>query len=63
MTTQDFVDEVSVSFRDLLSVLNISNIKFIRTTDEQHKALQHLWQTLVDKGAIYLGSYEGWYSV
>jgi len=64
MTTQDFVDEVSVSFRDLLSVLNISNDKFIRTTDEQHKkAVQHLWQTLVDKGAIYLGSYEGWYSV
>jgi len=64
MTTQDFVDEVSVSFRNLLSELDISNDMFIRTTDEQHKkSVQHLWQTLVDKGAIYLGSYEGWYSV
>jgi methionyl-tRNA synthetase len=24
---------------------------------------QHLWTTLVDKGYIYLGAYEGWYSV
>jgi len=64
MSAQDFVDDVSVSFRNLLSVLNISNDMFIRTTDEDHKkAVQHLWTTLVDKGAIYLGSYEGWYSV
>jgi methionyl-tRNA synthetase len=61
---QDFVDEVSQSFRELLKTLNISNDKFIRTTDEDHKkAVQHLWKTLVDNGAIYLGSYEGWYSV
>ena len=64
MSPQDFVDEVSVSFKELLSSLNISNDMFIRTTDEQHKkAVQHFWQTLVDKGFIYLGSYEGWYSV
>eukprot|EP00551_Chaetoceros_affinis_P008856 CAMPEP_0203668574 /NCGR_PEP_ID=MMETSP0090-20130426/5172_1 /ASSEMBLY_ACC=CAM_ASM_001088 /TAXON_ID=426623 /ORGANISM="Chaetoceros affinis, Strain CCMP159" /LENGTH=591 /DNA_ID=CAMNT_0050533051 /DNA_START=186 /DNA_END=1961 /DNA_ORIENTATION=+ len=61
---QDFVDEVSQSFRELLSTMNISNDMFIRTTDENHKkAVQHLWQKLVDNGAIYLGSYEGWYSV
>jgi methionyl-tRNA synthetase len=24
---------------------------------------QHLWKTLVDKGYIYLGTYEGWYSI
>jgi len=61
---QDFVDEVSVSFRELLNILNISNDKFIRTTDKDHKeAVQHLWRKLVDNGSIYLGSYEGWYSV
>jgi len=64
MSPQDFVDEVSQSFRELLTVMNISNDAFIRTTDEKHKkAVQHLWQKLVDNGAIYLGSYEGWYSV
>ena len=61
---QAFVDDVSKTFRDLLHVLNISNDVFIRTTEDRHKkAVQHLWQTLVEKDAIYLGSYEGWYSV
>jgi len=63
-TPQEFVDEVSVSFRELLQVLDISNDMFIRTTDDNHKkAAQHLWKTLIDKDMIYLGSYEGWYSV
>ena len=64
MSPQDFVDEVSQSFRKLLTKLNISNDMFIRTTDEQHKkSIQYLWQKLLDNGYIYLGSYEGWYSV
>lgn len=61
---QAFVDDVSVNFRDLLKLLNISHDRFIRTTDPDHQqAVQQLWKTLVDKGAIYLGNYEGWYSV
>lgn len=61
---QQFCDDVSESFRDLLHLMNISNDKFIRTTDVDHKkAVQHLWKTLFSKGAIYLGAYEGWYSV
>jgi len=64
MDPQSFCDEVSQSFRDLLGLLNISNDEFIRTTQPNHKeAVQHFWKVLVDKGAIYLGSYEGWYSV
>ena len=35
---QDFVDEVSQNFCELLTLLNISNDKFIRTTEESHKA-------------------------
>lgn len=34
---QKFVDTVSVNFRDLLSLLHISNDKFIRTTEADHK--------------------------
>jgi len=61
---QDFVDDVSKSFRDLLDLMNISNDKFIRTTSDKHKAsVQHLWKVLVDKGYIYKGTYSGWYSV
>jgi len=36
----------------------------VRTTDENHMdAVQHFWKTLEDNGFIYLGAYEGWYSV
>ncbi len=34
---QEFVDEVSQSFRDLLTLMNISNDKFIRTTSDEHQ--------------------------
>lgn len=34
---QEFVDDVSKNFKDLLGLLNISNDKFIRTTSQEHK--------------------------
>jgi len=64
ISPQDFVDNVSVNFKDMLNDLCISNDLFIRTTDDYHKkAVQHLWNVLIEKGDIYLGAYEGWYSV
>lgn len=61
---QQFVDNVSVNFRELLDILQITNDKFIRTTDQDHKkAVQHLWRVLAEKGYIYKGTYSGWYSV
>ncbi len=59
-----FTDEMSEHFRELLKVFNISNDDFIRTTEERHKkAVEHFWQKLEENGAIYLGKYEGWYSI
>ena len=47
---QEFVDQVSQTFRNLCSDLNISNDDFIRTTDQRHKlAVQAIWQKLLDK--------------
>ena len=43
---QQFVDEVSVNFRELLDLLNISNDAFIRTTDDAHKAAVQVRLTL-----------------
>lgn len=64
MDPQDFVDDISKSFSDLLDLMNISNDKFIRTTSKEHKkSVQYLWKTLVEKGYIYKGTYSGWYSV
>lgn len=61
---KDFVDKVSQSFSHMMDHLQITNDDFIRTTEDRHfKAAQALWQTLVDKGYIYLGDYAGWYSV
>ena len=59
-----FTDDVSQNFRDLTSALNFTNDDFIRTTEQRHyAACQQLWQKLIDNGAIYLGSYAGWYAV
>lgn len=61
---QEFVDEVSTSFRNLANALNLTNDDFIRTTEPRHKqAAQHLWNQLVASGNIYLGEYAGWYAV
>lgn len=61
---QDFVDEVSLTFRNMMDHLSITNDDFIRTTEERHKkAAQHLWTKLVENGYIYPGEYAGWYAV
>jgi methionyl-tRNA synthetase len=59
-----YVDEMVAPFRALDEALNISFDRFIRTTDDDHKALvQALWQRMAATGDLYLGRYEGWYSV
>ena len=59
-----FTDAVSQNFRDLGQLLNLSNDDFIRTTEPRHyTAVQALWNELVKRGEIYLGSYAGWYAV
>jgi methionyl-tRNA synthetase len=64
MDPQSFTDRVSQRFRDLAAQMHFSNDDFIRTTESRHKkAVQHLWQSLVNAGEIYLGAYSGWYSV
>ncbi|MBR5772070.1 MAG: methionine--tRNA ligase, partial [Clostridia bacterium] len=55
-------DRIVDGIKDLWKLMNISNDKFIRTTDEYHeKAVQLIFQKMYDKGDIYLGSYEGLY--
>jgi methionyl-tRNA synthetase len=57
-------DEMSSLFRKMGERLNISFDRFIRTTEAaHHRASQAIWQAMVDRGDIYLGRYEGWYSV
>ena len=59
-----FCDEISKTFKDLSSILNLSNNDFIRTTENRHfKSVENLWNILEKKKEIYLSKYSGWYSV
>ena len=61
---QQFTDTVSENFRDLSSLLNLSNDDFIRTTEARHKkSVQNLWNILEKNKQIFLSKYSGWYSV
>lgn len=61
---QAYVDQMAAGIKELWKTLEISNDKFIRTTDDYHEqAIQKIFQKLLDQGDIYLGKYKGWYSV
>lgn len=60
VTTQKYVDGISQKFRDLQKALNISNDRFIRTTDAGHvQRAQMIWKSL--EKDIYKGTYVGLY--
>lgn len=59
-----FADMNAAEFQAMTKKLGISNDDFIRTTQPRHHAAsQGIWKKLQEKGDIYLGKYEGWYSV
>lgn len=62
VTPKEYVDGIVSGIKDLWKMLDISNDKFIRTTDEMHvKAVQKIFNILYEKGDIYKSEYEGWY--
>ena len=64
MSPQKFSDQMSEQFKLLADSLNLSTHSFTRTTSVQHKeVVQSLWNKLIEKNQIYLGTYSGWYSV
>ncbi|MGH2233397.1 class I tRNA ligase family protein, partial [Enterococcus faecalis] len=55
---------MAADVQKLWKTLDITYDKFIRTTDDYHMAaVQQIFDRLVEQGHIYLGEYEGWYSV
>ena len=63
-TAKEYADEVSGKFRTLWDDFDITYDKFIRTTDDEHKAgVQKAFETMYNKGDIYKGEYEGYYCV
>ena len=65
VTPQQFVDEIVAGkggILDLWKLMNISNDRFIRTTDDYHvESIQKIFKQMYDKGDIYKGSYKGKY--
>ena len=64
-TPQEFVDHIvegEGGILDLWKLMNISNDRFIRTTDDYHvEAVQKIFRKMYDKGDIYKGAYKGKY--
>ena len=65
VTPQKFVDNIVEGPRgvkDLWKLMNISNDRFIRTTDDYHvSAIQKIFKKMHDNGDIYKGTYQGKY--
>lgn len=62
ISPKEYADKMSQPFRDLAGLLNISNDRFIRTTDAGHEQrAQIIWKNL--EKDIYKGKYVGWYCV
>ncbi len=65
VTPQQFVDRIVAGPRgilDLWKLMNISNDRFIRTTDDYHVAsIQRIFRKMYENGDIYKGAYRGKY--
>lgn len=65
ITPKQFVDGIVTGrggILDLWKLMNISNDRFIRTTDDYHvTAIQKIFKTLYEKGDIYKSVYKGKY--
>ncbi len=61
---QAYVDGYAEKFKELTKILNIQDVRFIRTTDEKHvKAAQEMWKRCYDNGYIYKKTYQTKYCV
>ena len=65
VSPKEFVDNIILGkggILDLWKLMNISNDRFVRTTDDYHReTTQYIFRKLYEKGAIYKGSYKGMY--
>lgn len=64
LTPRELVDRTSPQFRELTTLLDLTNTDFIRTTEARHvHAVQEFLQVVYDNGYIETGTYEGLYCV
>lgn len=62
MPTQQFIDQFIPAYKQLWQKYEIDYSYFMRTTSSFHQVAVQEWITsLLQKGDIYKGAYEGWY--
>jgi methionyl-tRNA synthetase len=65
VSPKQFVDDIiegEGGILDLWKLMNISNDRFIRTTDDYHElSVQRIFKKLYEQGDIYKGAYKGLY--
>lgn len=64
VTPQKYADDISATFRELWTHLDVRYDDFIRTTEPRHIVkVQEVFSTLLAAGDIYKGRYKGFYCV
>jgi methionyl-tRNA synthetase len=61
---REYAAQMSSIFQEMCDLLEVKYDRFIRTSEADHyRASQAIWAAMEAKGDLYLGRYEGWYSV
>jgi methionyl-tRNA synthetase len=61
---QQYVNKISNKIKDIYKSVGVMYDRFVRTTDDNHKSVvQDIFEILLKQDDIYLGTYQGWYSV
>ena len=59
-----YAQKMSLEFKAMCDLFQISYDRFIHTSDaDHHRASQAIWKAMEANGDLYLGRYEGYYSV
>jgi methionyl-tRNA synthetase len=61
---REYAAQMSSIFQEMCDLLEVKYDRFLRTSEpEHHRASQAIWAAMEERGDLYLGRYEGWYSV
>ncbi len=64
ITPKEHVDNITKEIKRIFGLLDISYDQFVRTTDQRHQeVVKNIFLKLYQQKDIYLGKYQGWYSV
>jgi methionyl-tRNA synthetase len=64
LSPKELSDRNTAKFVDMLKAFGVEYDDFIRTGESRHhESVSELWRRMEKAGDIYLGGYQGWYSV